>query len=72
MNENDKDVLLIIKLGCYLYVIILKWVREEEPYILLDNLDIGLFKCCFLWALAPSIFLVLGIDFNIFISPVYE
>lgn len=48
MNENDKDVLLIIKLGCYLYVIILKWVREEEPYILLDNLDIGLFKCCFL------------------------
>lgn len=27
MSESDKDVLLIIKLGCYLYVTILKWAR---------------------------------------------
>ena len=45
---------------------------RRKPYILLDNPDIGLFKCCFLYAWAPSIFLVLGMDLNVFISPVCE
>lgn len=41
MSESDKDVLLIIKLGCYLYVSNnLKMAGEERPYILLDSPDI--------------------------------
>ena len=69
VSESDKDVLLIIKLGCNNFEM---GKGRRKPYILLDNPDIGLFKCCFLCAQAPSIFLVLGMDLNAFLSPMCE
>lgn len=71
-EESDKDVLLIIKLGCYLYVNNFEMgVGRRKPYILLDSPDIGYLNAV-LYARGSFNFPGVGMDLNVFISPMCE